>query len=283
MRSPGLCAGSSGIFLVGLSLVPACSGHGLSSSQDARPGADAGADVAPDLALADQAPIPSEDLAPPAPDLAKSPDLAPGDPSPTPDIFTPRDLPEDRNPTDVPDAYVRDLLPSEYRSFDEPPRPDLPADQAPVTDLPPKLDIAPVDRPPAYDLPNIPDELPQPDLYISPDARGLAELCTSTGGTLGTQTCCPAVSDFRDMCTTAVGACGCSPASSRTVSVCTCPQPSCFLPAYGCVGPGSICTVGTDQTCNDSLMISSIHGRCVENGRCVCLGYPMSSTSGKCL
>jgi len=117
---------------------------------------------------------------------------------------------------------------------------------------------------------------------VSPDTQGLAELCTSTGGALDTQTCCASVSDFRDMCTTAIGACGCSPASSHTVSICTCPQPGCFLPAYGCVGPSSTCTVGMDPICNDDPVISSSPGRCVENGRCVCTGHAMPAGSGKC-
>jgi hypothetical protein len=55
------------------------------------------------------------------------------------------------------------------------------------------------------------------------------------------------------------------------------------MPGYGCVGPGSTCTVGMDQTCNDSPIISSIHGRCVQGGRCVCGSFGMSATSGKCL
>ena len=160
----------------------------------------------------------------------------------------------------------------------------MPPDQALIHDVPPLTDLPPnLDKPPAYDQANIPDELPRPDVAISPDAQGLAELCTSTGGTINTQTCCTGVSDFREMCTTAVGACGCSPSSSHDIAVCVCPQPGCFMPAYGCVGPGSTCTVGMDQTCNDNLLIPSTHGRCVENGRCVCTGYAMSAASGKCL
>jgi hypothetical protein len=273
---------------LGLLLVPACGGHGLSSSQDATPGSDVGADVAADLRPADQAPTSSEDLAPPAPDLRQGPDLRANDPLPPSDPPLPRDLPGDPVATgDLPEVSVRDLLPSEYRSLDEPPRPDLPEDRPPSTDLPtdpsPITDLPPnLDKAPAYDLPNIPDELPRPDVYVSPDAQVLADLCTSTGGTLDAQSCCQGVSDFREMCTTAVGSCGCSPASSHSVAVCVCPQPGCFMPAYGCVGPGSTCTVGMDQTCNDNLFISSTRGRCVENGRCVCT-TGMSTTSGKCL
>jgi hypothetical protein len=273
MRNPGLALATGGVLSMGLWLVPACGGQRSGSSQDATVGADVGADVA----TADRAPTPSQDLALPEPDLAQVPDFPPSDPTPAPDILNPRDLPEERTHVDLADALLRDVPSSDYPAPDEAPRADFPADRAPLTDLPPNLDQAP-----AYDLANIPDEPPQPDVYVSPDTQGLAELCTSTGGALDTQTCCTSVSDFRDMCTTAVGACGCSAASSHTVSICTCPQPGCFLPAYGCVGPSSTCTVGMNQTCNDNPVLSSIHGRCVENGRCVCLGFPMSISSGKC-
>jgi hypothetical protein len=38
-----------------------------------------------------------------------------------------------------------------------------------------------------------------------------------------------------------------------------------------------------DQTCNDDLLLSSLRGRCVENGRCVCGAGGISPASGKCL
>jgi hypothetical protein len=53
------------------------------------------------------------------------------------------------------------------------------------------------------------------------------------------------------------------------------------MPAYGCVGPAGTCTVGADQTCNDNPAISSLHGRCVDDGRCVC-GPGALLASGKC-
>ena len=112
------------------------------------------------------------------------------------------------------------------------------------------------------------------------DAEGLSALCTSTGGQLGQSLCCGAVGDFPNTCLT--GACGCAPASSHTIATCTCLNGGCFDPSYGCSGPTGICTVGADQTCNDNLAISSIHGRCLEGGRCVCTGTYKLLTSGKC-
>jgi len=271
MRNSGLWVGSKGALVFGLLLVPACGGQGLRASRDATLGADA--------APADQAPTPTEDLAPLAPDLLLPPDLPPDVPFQNPDCGCyDRDVPVERNVLDLPQVDVRDVPPSEYLKIDEPP-PDQRADQAPIMDLAPNLDQAP-----AYDLADIPDEPPdKPDIYISPDARGLDERCTSSGGAIETQSCCPTVGDYRDMCITTAGGCGCAPASSRSVYSCVCPQPSCFMPAYGCVGPGATCTVGADQTCNDNPVISSTHGRCVENGRCVCGGFGMSTASGKCL
>ena len=65
------------------------------------------------------------------------------------------------------------------------------------------------------------------------DAGGnLAELCSATGGTISTQSCCSSASDFSDSCS--VGACGCSPASSKTISVCACKTGSCFDRTVGC-------------------------------------------------
>jgi hypothetical protein len=36
-----------------------------------------------------------------------------------------------------------------------------------------------------------------------------------------------------------------------------------------------------DQTCNDTAM-NSVHGHCVENGRCVCKSGSSLAASGKC-
>jgi hypothetical protein len=40
--------------------------------------------------------------------------------------------------------------------------------------------------------------------------------------------------------------------------------------------------MGADQTCNDNLSVSSLHGRCVDNGRCVCNSGFSLLASGKC-
>jgi hypothetical protein len=52
------------------------------------------------------------------------------------------------------------------------------------------------------------------------------EKCTSSGGSIAVQSCCQSVSDFPNTCT--VGACGCSEADSKQVSVCVCPEGYCF-------------------------------------------------------
>jgi hypothetical protein len=116
------------------------------------------------------------------------------------------------------------------------------------------------------------------DAAPSGDASSPAATCTATGGVVSSSLCCSATSDFPNSCS--VGACGCAPANSHTVSTCSCGA-GCFLPGYGCVGPASTCTVGADQTCNDNLAISSIHGRCVADGRCVCAPGALLA-SGKC-
>jgi hypothetical protein len=70
----------------------------------------------------------------------------------------------------------------------------------------------------------------------SVDAGGPAELCTATGGTVGTQLCCGATPDFPDTC--GVGSCGCSPSGSHEVQFCTCPSAgTCFTADKGCHAP----------------------------------------------
>lgn len=61
---------------------------------------------------------------------------------------------------------------------------------------------------------------------------GLAALCVSTGGTVGSGLCCLSSQDFPDTCTT--GACGCSPNNSHTVQTCQCPNKKCFTQQQGC-------------------------------------------------
>lgn len=64
-----------------------------------------------------------------------------------------------------------------------------------------------------------------------------AELCTSTGGTVTTASCCAnGVASFPDTCV--IGACGCPPASSVTIMICSCGG-GCFSPGVGCVARAS--------------------------------------------
>lgn len=81
---------------------------------------------------------------------------------------------------------------------------------------------------------------------------GLAALCVATGGSVSTGLCCASTGDFPNLCLT--GPCGCAPANSHDVQVCTC-SAGCFDPAVGCVradggvdgGDEALCT-GTDGT-----------------------------------
>jgi hypothetical protein len=116
-----------------------------------------------------------------------------------------------------------------------------------------------------------------PDAGSAVDAAALAALCTATGGQVSSGLCCASATDFPNSCL--AGACGCASSSSHTVSTCNCGA-GCFIPGYGCVGPAGTCTVGADQTCNDNLALSSIRGRCVDQGRCLC-SSPLTA-KGKC-
>lgn len=223
--------------------------------------------------------VPASDPIGPA-DRASDPtvlrDLA-VDPPSAPDLAPDRGSLVDLLPDSPADASGADVRPIDQRGVDL--LPDLPADLArPDLGVPDQRDVdllpdLPTDKPPLGDG--------SPDRYVSLDDRGAADTCTSSGGTVDTLSCCNSTVDFRDMCTGGAGACGCSPSNSRPVKVCNCPAPSCFLPGYGCVSPSDTCTVGMDQTCNDSEIISSIHGRCVADGRCLCTRFPMAA-SGKC-
>jgi hypothetical protein len=80
---------------------------------------------------------------------------------------------------------------------------------------------------------------PDGDASIDGDASmaGAAELCTSTGGTVTTANCCAnGVASFPDTCI--IGACGCAPASSVTIMICSCAA-GCFSPGVGCVAKAS--------------------------------------------
>jgi hypothetical protein len=278
----------SGKVLLGLGLgllLPACGKSDLGISTDAArdttnaPGEPPVADTPP--FSKDALPTTMPDL-PNIPDLppsdpALAPDLRPSDPVQQPELAPLGDVPGDPvAPADPADARIvdGDLLDTNQQDRAGPP--DL------VAELPVRydatLDLSPRDL-------GGPNELPsKPDSTITLDeGPGLSYYCTSTGGTVETRQCCSGTSYFFDTCNTAVGACGCSPSNSVAIQMCSCPSPSCFLPGYGCVGPGSTCTVGMDQTCNDNPAFSSVRGHCIGGGRCVCGTAGMSPTSGKCL
>ena len=56
--------------------------------------------------------------------------------------------------------------------------------------------------------------------------------CLTSGGTVASASCCVSTGDFPDTC--GIGACGCAPAASHDVRVCTCGAGSCF-DGSGCV------------------------------------------------
>ena len=59
------------------------------------------------------------------------------------------------------------------------------------------------------------------------------ELCTSSGGTVMTASCClGAPASFPDTCS--IGSCACAPADSHPIPTCDCPG-GCFSPGAGCV------------------------------------------------
>jgi hypothetical protein len=108
-----------------------------------------------------------------------------------------------------------------------------------------------------------------------------AALCTATGGSVGVGMCCASTQSFPDTCL--IGACGCAPANSRSVELCECPSSQCFDPRRGCL-PRFGCTPGSDQTCNASPSISSLHGHCNADGSCTCgNGFQKDPLSGRCL
>lgn len=50
--------------------------------------------------------------------------------------------------------------------------------------------------------------------------------CVNSGGTVTTSYCCKSVNDFPDTCL--IGACGCSPANSHSVTACDCGPGKCW-------------------------------------------------------
>lgn len=107
-----------------------------------------------------------------------------------------------------------------------------------------------------------------------------AGLCTRSHGQVATSQCCQSTGDFPDTCL--VGACGCSPSNSHTVSTCSCPAGTCFDPTRGCVGVPNVCTPGQDQTCNADAASSALLGFCGDDGSCLCIAGTTREASGKC-
>jgi hypothetical protein len=60
----------------------------------------------------------------------------------------------------------------------------------------------------------------------------LAELCTTTGGTVSSVLCCQLVSDFPSTC--APGACSCAATNSTATQKCDCGANACFDRSLGC-------------------------------------------------
>jgi len=63
------------------------------------------------------------------------------------------------------------------------------------------------------------------------DSKDPSTLCTSTGGTVATSSCCTSL-DFPNNCT--IGACSCPPTDSHSVKTCSCPTNKCFDASVGC-------------------------------------------------
>src|SRR5262245_845111 len=129
-------------------------------------------------------------------------------------------------------------------------------------------------------------------------AGGAGGAGAGKGGTSGTGgapiTTCPAVRPTFSV--------PCSGTFNCTYQVCSCH--GCCDDLWNCVsgylmgtdfnntcslGPpcpdgGAVCTFGADQTCNDSPLISSIHGHCTDAGVCECtFGGGLNPDSGRCL
>ncbi|MDX2166251.1 MAG: hypothetical protein SF182_04285 [Deltaproteobacteria bacterium] len=67
---------------------------------------------------------------------------------------------------------------------------------------------------------------PTPVPTATPTPNPLAQACVDAGGTVTTRLCCSGQSDFPSTC--GIGACGCSPAASRLLPLCECPDGSCW-------------------------------------------------------
>ena len=55
----------------------------------------------------------------------------------------------------------------------------------------------------------------------------------------------------------------------------------------GCVARSDcapVCTTGSDQSCNDNPIVSSLHGHCTAAGQCQCgTGFTLNPNTGRCL
>lgn len=127
------------------------------------------------------------------------------------------------------------------------------------------------------------DAAPDATQPVGNDAEPSAEtLCTSSGGTVTTVSCCASQSSFPDLCR-GIGTCSCSPNSSQPTTICECPTGACFMANVGCVGAMGVCTAGADATCNQSGDTAPLRGHCVTGNRCLCVEGATLSTAGKCL
>jgi hypothetical protein len=52
--------------------------------------------------------------------------------------------------------------------------------------------------------------------------------CLDSGGKVESGYCCESVDDFFEYCSGVIGACGCGPANSHEVMLCSCPDGMCF-------------------------------------------------------
>ena len=58
--------------------------------------------------------------------------------------------------------------------------------------------------------------------------------------------------------------------------------PPCHRPV-DCDKTACVCTYSKDQTCNDSPIVSSLHGKCQTDGTCMCQpGFEKNTATGKC-
>jgi hypothetical protein len=131
-----------------------------------------------------------------------------------------------------------------------------------------------------------------PTALAGADAGG-ASVCTATGGTVSTASCCQSAGDFPNTCL--VGACSCPTSGSHSVQVCDCPVGQCYDGTSGCVTSGDagcfpttcaaqgiVCGLAGDGcgaelncgTCSGSETCSN--GQCVakDAGACIAVNAP---------